>query len=157
SGYNPADWLQPKNRYLYTVSKSEQEEIEHHNAEIDRSVQPLEKQLAALRAPYEERLLEKKLQAIPEPIREETRIALRTPKEKQDEVQKFLDAKFRKILQVTPEEVQKSLSEADRAAVQKLTENIRTWNGYRRKLEKVQALWDVGRPPQIHLLERGNL
>src|SRR5207247_7199997 len=63
--YNPTNWLQPKNRFQYAVSKSDQQEIERHNADIDRSVNELKKQLAAVRRPYEQRLLDGKLKAIP--------------------------------------------------------------------------------------------
>jgi mono/diheme cytochrome c family protein len=154
--YNPSNWVQPKNRVLYTVSQTEQKEIEAHNAEIDRPIADLKKQLAATRAPYENRLLEEKLQAIPEVIRVETRLALDTPKEKRDDVQKFLFEKFQKQLKVSDEEVAKALKESDRATVEKLQGKIDTLKTYRRKLEKIQALWDVGPPPNIRLLQRGS-
>ncbi len=156
AAYNPTNWLQPKKRNLYTVTKTEQEEIERHNAEIDRSTKDLKKQLAAVRRPYEERLLNEKLKALPETIREETRAALDTPKEKRDEVQKFLFQKFEPMLRVPDAEVRKSLNDADRASIEKLEGQIRTWEGYRRKLEKLQALWDLGPAPNIRLLQRGS-
>ena len=96
SSYNPTDWLQPKNRHLYTVSKTEQEEIERHNKEIDQALEGLNKQLATVRRPYEERLFEEKLKGVPEVIREDLRIAFAAPAEKRDEVQKFLVTKFRR-------------------------------------------------------------
>ncbi len=155
--YNPTDWLQPKNRHLYTVSKPDQEEIERHNAEIDQSLTRLEEQLASLHRPYEERLLEQKLVRLPEAIRDDTKMALATEEEKRDDVQKYLVEKFESMLEVTPEEVDKELDEADRATAEKLKAQISTWNGYRRKLEKIQALWDVGSSPKMRLLQRGRL
>ena len=156
AAYNPSNWLQPKNRHLYAVSKTEQEEIERHNAEIDRPLKELKKQLAALRRPYELRLLGEKLKTLPEAIRDDARAALDTDAAKRDDVQKFLFRKFGAALRVTDEEVRKILSEEDRSSAEKLDEQIHTWEGYRRKLEMVQALWDVGPPPVIRLLQRGS-
>jgi hypothetical protein len=156
SAFNPTNWLQPKNRMLYTVSKTEQKEIEAHNAEIDRPIAELKKQLAATRAPYQKRLFDEKLKMIPEAIRVETRTALDTPKEKRDEVQKFLVEKFQKQLTVPESEIAKVLNDADRATVEKLQGQAETLEHYRRKLERMQAAWDVGPPPKIRLLQRGS-
>ncbi len=155
--YNPTDWLQPKNRHLYTVSKTDQEEIERHNKEIDKALEGLNKQLATVRRPYEERLFEEKLKGVPEVIREDLRIAFAVPAEKRDEVQKFLVTKFQKALKVETEEWHKILNEADKASVARLDAQIETWKGYRRKLEPMQALWDVGQQPAIRLLQRGSV
>jgi hypothetical protein len=48
------------------------------------------------------------------------------------------------------------VSETDKAASAKLEGQIQVLNGYRRKLEKIQALWDVGHVPTIRLLQRGS-
>src|SRR5436190_558528 len=71
TAYNPYDWIKPKDRYLWAVSKDDKEEIDRYNAEIDRPVAELTKQLAALRRPYEERLLSEKLKSLPEAIRQD--------------------------------------------------------------------------------------
>jgi mono/diheme cytochrome c family protein len=156
TSYNPTDWLQPQNRYLWSVSKEEKEQIDRYNAEIDGPVGELSKQLAALRKPYQQRILGEKLKLLPEAIREDARAAVETPKEKRDDIQKYLFGKFGASLQAVDAEVAKRFTEADRATADKLETQIRTWNGYRRKLEKLQALWDVGAPPSIRLLQRGS-
>src|SRR5262249_17336198 len=114
------------------------------------------RQLAALGKPYQQRILDEKLKLLPEAIREDARAAVETPKEKRDDIQKYLFGKFGAGLQVNDAEVARSFTEADRAAAEKLEARIRTWNGYRRKLEKLQAIWDVGAPPSIRLLQRGS-
>ena len=156
SAYNPTNWLQPKNRRLYTISKPEQEEAARHNKEVDQALEDLEKQLARVQKPYEDRVFEEKLKTLPEAIREDARTALATPEEKRDEVQKFLAAKFKKALTVDPAEWHKLLNETDRATVERLEPQIATWTGYRYRLEPVQALWDVGKPPTNRLLQRGS-
>jgi mono/diheme cytochrome c family protein len=153
--YNPMDWKQPKHRYLADVPKTEEEAIARHNEEIARPLTRLEEQRANLRQPYEEKLLDQKLTALPEAIRAETKNAVQTPAEKRDEVQKFLAAKFERMLKVSPEEVAKAISSDDRAADERLARQVETLKGYKRSFGKVQALWDVGPPPATRLLQRG--
>ena len=138
------------------MSKEDKEEIDRYNAEIDKPLAELKKQLAVVRKPYEDHILDEKLKALPEVIRLDAKIALETPKDKRDAVQKFLYTKFEPGLRVTDAEVRKTFTDADRAAVEKLDTQIKTWNGYRRKLDQVVALWDVGAPPVNRLLQRGS-
>ena len=51
--------------FLANVSKADEEEIARHNAEIDRPLEKLKEELTHLRRPYEERLLDTKLQELP--------------------------------------------------------------------------------------------
>jgi len=153
---NPTSWIQPKNRVQPTVSKPEQEEIEHHNKEVDRALGELKQQLAKVRGPYEKKLLDEKLKTLPEGIREDVRIALATAEDKRDEVQKYLFRKFGKSLTIDDSEVRKILKEADAPTVERLETQIKTWTSYRKKLDVVQAVWDFGDPPAIRLLQRGS-
>jgi len=157
SAYNPWNWTQPKNRVLSTVSPSEEEEIKRHNADLDKPVAELQKELDTLLKPYQERLLDTKLQNLPAEIRAETKAALETPADKRDDVQKFLVKKLGDSLTVKPEEVEKALKEADAAAKAKIDRQIKTLNSYRRPLEKIQVLLDVGPPSTMRLLQRGNV
>ncbi len=156
AAYNPSNWLPPEKRHLYTVSENERKEIDRHNADIDKSVTELKNQLSAVTQPYEKRLIDEKLKAIPIEIRDDTRAAIETPPAKQDDVQKFLAKRFAAALKVSDAEWRKLLNEADRSAVAKIEEKIRVWNGYRRPLEKIQALFNVGPMPSIRLLQRGS-
>jgi len=153
---NPTNWIQPKNRTQYTVSKPDQEEIERHNKEVGRALTDLKQQLATVRNPYEQRILEDKLKTVPDAIREDIRVALATVADKRDTIQNFLVGKFGKSLAVGDAEVRKSLKEADVSTMERLDGQIQTWTSYRRKLDVVQAVWDVGEPPTIRLLQRGS-
>jgi len=155
--YNPWNWTQPKNRVLATVSPSDEEEIKRHNADLDKPIAELQKELDTLLKPYQERLLDSKLQNLPAEIRAETKAALDTPADKRDDVQKFLVKKFGDGLAVKPEEVEKALKEADATAKAKIDRQIKTLNSYRRPLEKIQVLLDVGPPGTMRLLQRGNV
>jgi hypothetical protein len=155
--YNPMNWMQPKNRVLATVSPSDEEEIKRHNADLDKPIAELQKEMDALLRPYQERLLDAKLQTLPVEIRAETKDALDTPPDKQDDVQKFLVKKFGESLKVKTEEVEKVLKEADAITKDKIDRQIKTLNSYRRPLDKIQVLLDVGPPSTMRLLQRGNV
>ena len=155
--YNPSNWKQPKNRYLASVSESERKAIESHNAEIDRPQNKLKEELSSLYGPYKERLLQGKLLDLPEVIRDETKTALQTPEKERDEVQTFLVEKFKDVLQVKTKDVDKVLSEEDKVEAEKIQRQIKTLEGYRRSFENIQALYDVGLPPTMRLLQRGDV
>jgi len=154
--YNPMAWKQPKFRHLPDVSKPEQEEIDRHNAEIQEPLGKLEEELSDLRKPYEDMLLDTKLEALPEEIRADAKVAVRSDDDLTD-VQKYLLEKFGKRLEVTSDEVDALLekNEQHKAAKQRIDRRIETLEGYRRSYGKIQALWDVGAPPATRLLQRG--
>jgi hypothetical protein len=161
--YNPESWKpvfpwkpEVKDRGLPDVSATGKAALDRQNEEIDRQVAELTRQLAELRRPCEARLREAKLQAVPEPIRADTRAAVDTPPEKRSEVQNYLAGKFEAALRVKPEEVTAALSTADRSTADRLSSNIAALNGRRRTFGKIQALYDVGPPPRTFLLKRGN-
>ena len=157
SAYNPQDWKLQKDRYLPDVSKLEQEEIAKHNAEIDRPLGELTKQLAELRRPVEQRLFQAKLSEVPELLRADVRTAIETPADKRDLVQKYLFKKYGTVLKISDEELNKALGEKEQTAAQKLEQQIAVLKGWRRSFGKIQALWDAGKPPTLHLLRRGNI
>jgi cytochrome c553 len=154
--FSPQNWHQPADRALPDVSPAEKAAIERHNAGIDGQVAEQNKQIAELRRPYETKLFESKLAAIPEPIRADTKAAIETPADKRNEVQKYLAGKFEESLKVKPEEVAGALSDPDKATVAKLSGEIAALNGQKRSFGRIQALVDVGPPLPTYLLRRGN-
>ena len=155
--YNPMDWKQPRFRHLSDVAKPEQEEIDRHNAEIQKPLDKLQEELAALRAPYEDMLLDKRLEALPGEIRADAKAAVRSDEADRTAVQKYLLEKFGKKLEVTPEEAAALLekNEQHRAEKERIDRRLATLESYRRSYGKIQALWDVGPPPATRLLQRG--
>jgi hypothetical protein len=160
--YNPMNWKpvypwkpEIKDRGLPDVAPPEAAEIDRHNAQIVDRLAALKKQDAELRRPYERRLFEARLQSLPEPIRADTKLAVETPAAKRHEVQKYLANKFGAALEVKPEQVEKALSGADREKIAALKREAAALGKTRRKYGKIQALYDVGPPPETHLLRRG--
>jgi hypothetical protein len=161
--YNPASWKpvfpwkpDVQDRGMPDVSPAERAQIERHNGQIDRDVARLKQRLSEIRRPVLERLLEARLQALPQAIRADTRTALATPPEKRNAVQKYLAAKLGPSLRVSPEQVSAALSPEQRKAVGKLAEDIAALQRGRRRFGKLQALYDVGPPPPTFLLKRGD-
>jgi hypothetical protein len=161
--YNPKNWKpvypwkpEIKDRGLPDVSAAEKADIDSHNKEVNRQIDDVGKRRAELYRPYEDRLLENKLKALPEPIRNDTRAAIRTPETKRNEIQKYLAGKFESSLRVKPEEVKTALSAADRSVDQKFDKEVAELKKRLRSWGKIQALYDVGPPPPTLLLKRGN-
>ncbi len=156
TSYNPTDWLRPQERHLYMVAKPAKEEIDKHNEKLDKPIGEVKKKISAVRKPHESRLLDGKLKTVPDAIRADVKTALETEAGKRDEVQKYLFGKFNGELKIAPKDVEKLLSEDEKATIAKLDEEVAALEKQKRKLDKIQALWDVGVPPSIRLLQRGS-
>jgi hypothetical protein len=70
-------------------------------------------------------------------------------------VQKYLAGKFSSV-SVKQEDVTAALSEAERAEAAKLSGEIAATEARRRRWGTIQALYDVGPPPETRLLVRGS-
>ena len=157
AAYNPSAWIQPKKRLHYTVSKSDREEIESHNQEIDTAVGKLTEDIEQIRQPYREQQLAEKLEQLPEVVRADTKLALETEADGRDEVQKYLVKKFGSLVEITDEELDASIAGDHQEALSRLKQRVATWDSYRRKLHQIQALWDGDGMPTIRLLQRGSV
>jgi len=159
AAYNPADWLPPKQRHLYSVSRSRQADIERRQKATRSSRDSQQQQLAALREGYRNRLRDQKLQSLPESARPAVQAAWKVEAKKRSTEQKQLLATHEKSLAVTDAQIDAALNAADRATQKDLRAQIQDAGKVlgSLKLEKVQALWDVGPAPRIRLLHRGDV
>ncbi len=157
--YNPEAWIKPQNRHLDDASPKEKEAIERHNREIDRQVAERNRKIVAFRQPHEQKLHAAKLAALPQAIRADTEAALATPAEKRSAVQKYLADKLGPSLQVSPEEVTHSLSDAERAEIAGLEQQVAALKAQHQSLNVIQAAWEAGQgtAPATYLFRRGNL
>ena len=155
--YNPSNWIQPKNRVLYTVSASEKEKIDRHNEEVDAEVEKLTTRMDAIREPYRDQLVEEKLEGVPDVIRDDLRAAIATDTADRTEVQKYLVSKFGPSVEVTDKEIDPSVSAPDGEELSRLKEELKTWRGNRQELHKLRPLWDGDEIPVIRLLQRGSV
>ena len=155
--FNPQSWVQPKERRLPDVSAAEKKEIERHNEEIDKQAESFTNLLADVRRPYEERLLEEKLAAIPDTLRDDARVAVQTHIDKRTALQKYLFAKLGKMLKVSAGEVDAALdkNDEDKARAEALQRQIDPYDVQRKEYGTIQAVYDVGPPSPAYLLRRG--
>ncbi len=154
--YNPQAWVQPPNRHVEDVSAVEKETLNRHNADLDRQTAALAQKLADLHRPHERRLFEAKLATLPAVLRDDVRMAVAIPPGKRGAVQKYLAEKLGPSLKVRPDEVEQSLTDAERRETERLRREVASLKGRRRVPGKIQALFEVGPPPPTRLLRRGN-
>jgi hypothetical protein len=156
--YNPEAWIQPQHHHHEAVTAAEKEQINRHNAELDRQVGELTRQVAELRSRAEQRLREANLATLPEVLRADVRAALASPAEKRSEVQKYLANKLGPLVQPSAEAVAKALSPAEHTRLQSLDQQVSTLNGRQRSFGKIQAAWEPAgsHAPPTYLFRRGN-
>lgn len=154
--YNTDHWLPPVDRYLADVPPPVLAEIERHNAQVDERVKQLEAKLEDLQRPIQQRLFTEKLASVSEPLREDVKAAFETPAEKRNEIQRYLVKKFEASLKPSAAEVRKGLSAEDQAACTAHDQEIANLRKSKRSFGRLQGLSDVGKPPAVHLLYRGD-
>ena len=154
--YNPQNWRPPQDRILPDVSKRDRESIDRFNEELDKRKRPLDEQLAALRRPYEDRLLDEKLEVIPEEIRRDVKAAVQTPAKRRDDVQKYLAAKFKRKLAISRDELLATLTDDDRSRAAALEAELEAIESRKMTYGEIHALFDVGADSQTYLLRRGD-
>ncbi|MBT6153113.1 MAG: DUF1553 domain-containing protein [Planctomycetaceae bacterium] len=159
SAYNPSKWLPPKQRHLFHVSETEQAEIKQKRAAITAAITKLQQQVATVEKPYRDRLRAEKLKQVPESVRAAVKAAIETAAKKRNAAQKKLASQYEKKLAVTAAEVDAALSDAGQTAQKQLLAKVQTEKQRLAtlRIDKVQALWDVGEVPTIRLLHRGDV
>ena len=160
--YNPHRW-KPVHAYkpyiddrsLIDVSDKEKIRIQQHNARLDQKIAGLKSKIDALLDAARPPLLQKKLESIPAPIREDVKVAFQTAAEKRNEVQTFLADKFKGALTISRDELIVRLDPVETANIASLENQIDAFDNQRGSWGKIQALFDVGPPPATFLLKRG--
>jgi mono/diheme cytochrome c family protein len=154
--YNPISWVQPKNRSLADIAPVEKASAQEHNARLDREIGEIQKQQAEIKQPVRERLFETKLAGLPDPIRADVKTAIQTAADKRSEVQKYLADKFKATLGVDDAALNAALDASQKQQLAEADRRIGALNSTRRTWGTIQAAYDVGPPPETHLLRRGN-
>ncbi len=161
--YNPNAWRPVipyqsgiQDRTIPDVGLEEQGQINSHNAQLDVRIESIRKLIAEQRNACEQRLVASNLEKLPQAVRTDTKAALDTPAGKRSPVQAYLVEKFAADVQVSPDQITASLSDAEKAAVTDLETKIAAAESERQKIGKIQALFDITAPPSTHLLLRGS-
>ena len=93
---------------------------------------------------------------MPEDEREQTRKAIALPVQKRTPLQLTLAEKYAAAIQVTPDEIDAALSSEDKESIDKYETQIAEANTRKRAHGWIQAVYDVGPPPDTNLLKRGD-
>jgi len=94
-----------------------QTEVVAENARIDGEIQQTADSISTLRASVREQLLGVKLEAVPEAIRSDTKVALALPAANRNAVQKYLVEKLGGLVQISDEEVAGKLTEENKKQI----------------------------------------
>jgi mono/diheme cytochrome c family protein len=155
TAYNPEDWLRPADRYVADMAPRQKAELDRHNAKIEKRLAEIAKELENRRAPPRKKAFAAKLAKLPEPIRADVEKALATPAPMRNEIQRYLASKFETLLKVSDQEIK--LSTAESALVATLAKESAALPTQKRTFNRLQVLYDVGKPPALHHLIRGDV
>ncbi len=153
--YNPQQWLQPDDRSLPDASPEEKESIDRSNRQWDLQIKPFRRKLNALYHPYGQRLMEEKLAQVPEVIREDLRVALKSFENELRPAQRYLKEKFEPVVMPGEQEIQALLNPEQLERVSRLKNRIAGLEKHRRTYGTLQAVVDR-EPPPTYFLVRGN-
>jgi hypothetical protein len=154
--YNPAAWIQPQKRHLVISTAAELAANEKFNKELNRLAGEIGGRAAKIRRPYEQRLYDARLAALPQAVREDLAAAQKIESSKRTEVQKYLAEKFANALRPSREEVAQAMTTEERTEADALDRQVEDIRARQRKEQRIQALFEIGEPPVTRLLRRGN-
>ena len=124
---------------------SKEVQIAQHNTETDAKIAAMNKAIADMRKTFEVKLFDAKLNAIPESLRADAKVALATEEGKRNEIQKYLVAKLGASLSVSADEVTNALDEAAKKMVADSTTQIAELQKQKQApgSRRIEALEDV--------------
>ncbi|MCY3758516.1 MAG: PSD1 and planctomycete cytochrome C domain-containing protein [Acidobacteria bacterium] len=154
--YNPQQWLQPEDRALPEASPLEKESIDRANRRLDLRIKPFRRKLNALYQPYKQRLMDERLAQVPEVIREDLRIALKSFENELRPPERYLKEKFEPVVVPSEEQIRALLNPEELARASRLKSRIAALERHRRNYGTLQATVDTGPPPPTYFLIRGN-
>ena len=169
TAYDPYDWLSPSmgcigvgancnetnTRLLPLASAGELREVEETNAPFKRKIAELERQLEEKAGPLRKQLLEEKMAALPESLRQDLKEASQAKPEERTPVQKYLLGKFAETLQVTEAEILQRFKDFAETS-KEIEEQIKDEKKKLKAKPKIRAMFDMGgRPTPTRVLGRG--
>lgn len=153
--YDPYEWKSPNKREFDLALASEREEAEQHNAPLRAEQDKLKEQIRVALEPFRQRLLDEKLEALPEAVRGDLKAVLAVKPADRNEVQKYLADKFQSTLELKDNDITKRFPEANRA-MQPINLELQAVRGKMKPKPHVRVLMDNEHPSQAYLLRRGD-
>lgn len=163
--YNPTAWQavfphvenkkHVRDRSLPDVSGKRRQEINAHNAQVNRQIAEQDKQKKQLQEAVRQRLVQEKLLLIPEPIRQDLAVAIELEKDERDSVQADLVEKFESQLEVQPEAIDQALNDQERMKLDEIDHQIVLLKSQLQSWGTIQAIYEIGEIPTTFVLKRG--
>lgn len=167
TAYDPYDWLIPASgnpyklkygtRHIDLALDSEEQEVARFNAPLEQERKRLEEALKAAAKPFQDKLLQEHLAALPQGVRDDLLKLASTPEGKRTEFQKYLADRFQDTLKVTTDDLIKKYPEF-KLEGEKLKKAIEDVKAKMRPKPEIRALFDMGGEPSAnYLLRRGDV
>jgi mono/diheme cytochrome c family protein len=167
--YDEHDWLKPDvrpglgpvssdvlgGRLLPYVPAAERRRWEAEDAPLRREVEAVRSELDREAQARTARLVEERLNGLPEVLRGDLKAMLATPPEKRDAVQRYLADRFESQLRIDRDAL-KALDPVFRRLAEVKEKRIKTLERRRRPEPQIQALWDRGQPSPTYIYRRGD-
>jgi hypothetical protein len=154
--YCPDRWIKPADRVVAVGTKARREDVQRRSETIDRQVQAFRSGLEAIGAPFQEHLLEERLQSLEPAKRAEVVLAFKTAKDKRTPEQQALLRAHAEAVKISEEDLAKKFP--DYASIRKpIVEVIAAREKERPPaMEKISILVETdSKPPAHHILVRG--
>ena len=158
---DPYDWAPPTERFIEIGLEEERQAAARFNKPIEEEIKRLRAAFVAIVNPRWEGKLERRLQALPEDIRDDLRKVAQTPKKERTPVQKYLAQKFKSLLQIPnadgewhqiAEAFPEIKEDAGKINTEMMELKAKMWPE-----PKVRGLYDMGGDPSpVYLLRRGD-
>ncbi len=125
----------------------------NHNLELE--ILTLKKALEEKAKPLKKKIIDQRLAQLPQALREDLQKVEDTAPEARTDVQKYLAAKFEKVLKVEPEEMN-NLDAAYRKEAEETEWKIKRIEYKKAPDPRIRALWDRGEPSPTYIQRRGD-
>ena len=153
--FNLEDWLKRDARELADVSPKQRTAIDAENAEIDRLLTPLQKELSDLGQRADVRLLPPRLAKIPLEDRAAVEEAFGLAVDTRSDAQKALLGKHADALLISGEDRKSVQTEEEQRRSKELQGKVSELEADRRHYGFIHALYDYGALPTTRVLVRG--
>ena len=142
-------------RLLNVTQTEKRDEIETHNERIEAELLEIRRELSTLEVTAINKLQDAAIEALPEQIRTDVRMALNEAAEKRTKVQKYLVEKFEKQIRFNIERAREVDAEF-KAQREQVVARMKAKNSEKQAIVPIRALWDRGEPSPTYILTRGD-
>ena len=140
------DWLTPSQREVPLAPAEEMMAYSAHNEPLEAEIETLESSLEEQAEPHRKKLLEERLEELPEGLRADLRSVAETPAGRRTELQKYLAENFKATLDASIGQIM-AKAPAFKRAVEPAQKEIRELKGKLMPKPIVHVLMDAGGEP----------